>query len=83
MNLESIKLATASARTAATNLETIMNLIDGQDTLKVSGHDLAGLLRPVVAEIFFTHDELSNLALDEKVVLGTVIEDTRRAIRKR
>lgn len=55
---DGLAVANDAARCAAYNLETIVQLLDGQDDLKVSGHSLAALLKPVVSEMFVAHEEL-------------------------
>ncbi|WP_374278536.1 hypothetical protein [Azonexus sp.] len=54
----SVAVARDAAKTAALNLETVANLIEGQDALKVSGTSLAALLRPIIADMFSAYDEL-------------------------
>jgi hypothetical protein len=55
------KVAYEAAKAAAFNLETIVNLLDGQDTLKVSGPSLAGLLRPVLSDSYVAYEELESM----------------------
>ncbi|WP_374342670.1 hypothetical protein [Azonexus sp.] len=54
----SVAVARDAAKTAALNLETVANLIEGQDALTVSGTSLAALLRQIIADMFSAYDEL-------------------------
>jgi hypothetical protein len=57
----SVAVARDAAKTAAFNLETVVALIEGQDVLKVSGASLAGLLRPILDDMFSAYDELQHM----------------------
>lgn len=57
----SLAVAIDATKCAAYNLETVANLLEGLDTLKVSGQSLAGLLRPIISDMFAAHDELQQM----------------------
>jgi len=61
-----VAVAFDAAKAAAFNLETVVNLIENQDTLKVSGPSLAGLLRPILGDMYSACDELSHMNEFEK-----------------
>ena len=56
-----VAVAYDAAKAAAFNLETVVNLIENQDTLKVSGPSLAGLLRPILGDMYIAYDELQHM----------------------
>lgn len=56
---DGMAVARDAAKCAAFNLETIIVLIEKQDTLAVSGASLAALLRPVLGDMFVAYDELA------------------------
>lgn len=59
--LESLEVADDAARCAAYNLEAIVCLLKGNEELKLSGSSLAGLLRPVLSDLFIAHEELTTM----------------------
>ncbi|MBK6556026.1 MAG: hypothetical protein IPG16_02045 [Comamonadaceae bacterium] len=59
--LQSIEVADDAARCAAYNLDAIVCLLKGCDELKLSGSSLAGLLRPVLTDMFIAHEELTSM----------------------
>lgn len=61
----SLEVAYSASKQAVFNLETIVNLIDGQDKLAVSGHSLASLLRPIQQSMFEAYEKLECLCKKE------------------
>jgi len=65
MSHNPVSVAYDAAKCAVFNLETVVNLIEPQDLLKVSGASLAGLLRPILADMYAALDELQYMPDDE------------------
>lgn len=59
--LQSIEIADDAARCAAYNLDAVVCLLKGNEELKLSGSSLAGLLRPILSDLFIAHAELTSM----------------------